>query len=117
MYASLVPSVRENFGSYLLDFQRRIDASWFLIQDFNEILRSSEVKGGVFSRHRASMFDQVLHSCSLINLGPVGSVFTWARHAQGFKRILKRLDRSLFESCTSNLKLCMHHATQLKNCT
>lgn len=51
IYASLVPSVRELLWSYVTSFSDNVDSPWLLISDFNKILRSYEVKGGVFSRH------------------------------------------------------------------
>ncbi|KAL4288654.1 hypothetical protein AHAS_Ahas19G0307800 [Arachis hypogaea] len=63
------------------------------IGDFNEILLSSEVKGGNFVSQRAERFGALLDECGLIDLGAHGSLYTWFRHMQGNRFISKRLDK------------------------
>ncbi|KAL4374459.1 hypothetical protein AHAS_Ahas05G0183900 [Arachis hypogaea] len=65
------------------------------IGDFNEILLSSEVKGGNFVSRRAERFGALLDECGLIDLGAHGSLYTWFRHMQGNRFIVKRLDRAV----------------------
>ncbi|KAL4316715.1 hypothetical protein AHAS_Ahas15G0312800 [Arachis hypogaea] len=65
------------------------------IGDFNEILLSSEVKGGNFVSRRAERFGALLDECGLIDLGAHESLYTWFRHMQGNRFISKRLDRAV----------------------
>ncbi|KAL4336879.1 hypothetical protein AHAS_Ahas12G0054300 [Arachis hypogaea] len=65
------------------------------IGDFNEILLSSEVKGGNFVSRRAERFGALLDECGLIDLGAHVSLYTWFRHMQGNWFISKRLDRAV----------------------
>ncbi|KAL4395796.1 hypothetical protein AHAS_Ahas01G0027700 [Arachis hypogaea] len=65
------------------------------IGDFNEILLSSEVKGGNFVSRRAERFGALLDECGLIDLGAHGSLYTWFKHMQGNRFISKRLDRAV----------------------
>ncbi|KAL4299044.1 hypothetical protein AHAS_Ahas17G0061500 [Arachis hypogaea] len=65
------------------------------IEDFNEILLSSEVKGGNFVSRRAERFGALLDECGLIDLGVHGSLYTWFRHMQGNRFLSKRLDRGV----------------------
>ena len=51
VYASPIPSVRSLLWDYMTNISSNIHYPWFLIGDFNEILCSSEVKGGCFLRH------------------------------------------------------------------
>ena len=42
-----------------------------------------------------AMRENFLDSYNLVDLRAMGSSFTWARHVQGNKLVLKRLDRAL----------------------
>ena len=63
--------------------------------DFNEILSLNEVKGGQFSFSRAYTFANVLDQCDLMDIGTIGTKFTWCRSVQGRRKMLKGLDRVL----------------------
>nr|XP_029151634.1 uncharacterized protein LOC114925975 [Arachis hypogaea] len=93
IYASPVPSIREEVWRVLTDFSRNYSGPLLAIGDFNEILLSSEVKGGNFVSQRAERFGALLDECGLIDLGAHGSLYTWFRHMQGNRFISKRLDK------------------------
>ncbi|XP_025636054.1 uncharacterized protein [Arachis hypogaea] len=95
IYASPVPSKREEAWRVLTDFSRNYSGPLLAIGDFNEILLSSEVKGGNFVSRRAERFGALLDECGLIDLGAHGSLYTWFRHMQGNRFISKRLDRAV----------------------
>ncbi|KAL4328991.1 hypothetical protein AHAS_Ahas13G0255400 [Arachis hypogaea] len=95
IYASPVPSIREEAWRVLTDFSRNYSGPLLAIGDFNEILLSSEVKGGNFVSRRAERFGALLDECGLIDLGAHGSLYTWFRHMQGNRFISKRLDRAV----------------------
>ncbi|XP_016195762.1 uncharacterized protein LOC107636788 [Arachis ipaensis] len=95
IYASPVPSIREEAWRVLTDFSRNYSGPLLAIGDFNEILLSSEVKGGNFVSRKVDRFRALLDECGLIDLGAHGSLFTWFRHMQGNRFISKRLDRAV----------------------
>ncbi|XP_025625104.1 uncharacterized protein [Arachis hypogaea] len=95
IYASPVPSIREEAWRVLTDFSRNYSGPLLAIGDFNEILLSSEVKGGNFVSRRAKRFRALLYECVLVDLGAHGSLYTWFRHMQGNRFISKRLDRAV----------------------
>ena len=81
VYASPTPSVCESLWEYMVQLRSTIQIPWMLVGDFNEVLLPTEVHGGSFSFHRASLFVDVLEDCGLMDLGNVGLKFTWVRHA------------------------------------
>lgn len=48
VYASPIPSSRDQLWSYLENLHARLSIPWLLIGDFNEIILPSEVRGGIF---------------------------------------------------------------------
>ncbi|KAL4350159.1 hypothetical protein AHAS_Ahas10G0114100 [Arachis hypogaea] len=77
------------------NFKLALSGPLLAIGDFNEILLSSEVKGGNFVSRRTERFGALLDECGLIDLGAHGSLYTWFRHMQGNRFISKRLDRAV----------------------
>ncbi|KAJ1395438.1 Ribonuclease H domain [Sesbania bispinosa] len=71
--------------------------------DFNEILLPFEVRGGIFCRNRANKFAKVLEDCRIMDIGAIGSNYTWFRKEQGRQSISKRLDRALVDCDWRNL--------------
>ncbi|KAE9611137.1 hypothetical protein Lalb_Chr07g0194491 [Lupinus albus] len=72
-----------------------VNISWLILGHFNEILPTSEVRGGNFILSRATKLSKVVYSCSLMNLGVVDNIFTWFRRDQGNRNISKHFDRAL----------------------
>ncbi|KAJ1421151.1 Endonuclease/exonuclease/phosphatase superfamily [Sesbania bispinosa] len=97
IYASPCPAVRELLWAHLALLRNSISIPWALLGDFNEILLPSEVRGGSFLASRAFKFAQVLESCRLIDIGAIGSKYTWFRKEHGGRSIAKRLDRVLVD--------------------
>lgn len=69
IYASPVPSTRALLWDQLESLRDNIVSSWLIMGDFNEILSSSEVRGGNFCVSRALRFADLLDKCSMVNLG------------------------------------------------
>ena len=69
---------------------------WLVAGDFNEIISNSEKKGGN-NRSYAQMqrFREALDACSFMDLGYLGSPFTWQRHFRDGHSVWERLDRAL----------------------
>ncbi|MCI32166.1 hypothetical protein A2U01_0053378, partial [Trifolium medium] len=70
---------------------------WMLAGDFNDIACSAEKKGGVAaSARKCNIFVERINSCHLLDLGYVGTKFTWRGPLyHGGGRIFERLDRAL----------------------
>ncbi|KAL6213916.1 hypothetical protein ACLB2K_013355 [Fragaria x ananassa] len=65
---------------------------WLLVGVFNEILMNSEKSGGAVRRlAQMQAFREATTECALIDMGALGSLFTWADH-----QTKERLDRSLW---------------------
>ena len=57
------------------------DVPWMCAGDFNEIIRQGEKLGGVIRNHRQmQLFRDVLDECGFLDLGFLGSRFTWSKH-------------------------------------
>ncbi|XP_075657955.1 uncharacterized protein LOC142627937 [Castanea sativa] len=64
--------------------------------DFNELLKSLEKWGGSNkSQAQMQLFREVVDECGFIDLGFVGSQFTWQKHFADGHSIWERLDRAL----------------------
>ncbi|XLR33415.1 hypothetical protein HN51_042693 [Arachis hypogaea] len=74
-----------------------INEEWLLVGNFNEIASPDEKKGGArVDINACRKFDGWIRSCGLIDLGYVGSKFTWkGPQWEGLERVFKRLDRAL----------------------
>lgn len=62
----------------LLSLCQEISLPWLCVEDFNEVLSSSEQLGGV-GRKASQMngFQEAVHDCELVDLGFVGCDYTW----------------------------------------
>jgi hypothetical protein len=71
--------------------------SWLVGGDFNDIAMAAEKKGGApASIRKCNTFKDRINACSLMDLGGVGSKFTWRGPIfHGGGRIFERLDRAL----------------------
>ena len=63
--------------------------------DFNEITKQDEKLGGVIRPHnQMPLFRDVIDECSFMDLGYVGSKFTWSQHFENGHSIQDRLDKA-----------------------
>lgn len=71
----------------------RLNLSWLVFGDFNEIISNSEEVGGA-RRYLGQMnsFIEALTDCNLLELPFTGGIFTWS-HGSGSDLILERFDR------------------------
>ena len=54
---------------------------WMCAGDFNEIICREEKLGGEIHNHgQMQLFRDVLDECGFLDLGFVGSRFTWSKH-------------------------------------
>uniref|UniRef100_A0A2N9EX83 Reverse transcriptase domain-containing protein n=1 Tax=Fagus sylvatica TaxID=28930 RepID=A0A2N9EX83_FAGSY len=69
---------------------------WFCGGDFNELLQAEEKWGRVARpEHQMREFRRVVDDCGFVDLGFVGSPYTWWNKQTGTARVLERLDRCL----------------------
>ena len=95
IYASPTPTTRAGLWDYLVHLRRKIQHPWLVVGDFNEVLSETEVRGGEFVANRAGLFRDCIDQCELIDIGAIGSKFTWQRSLHGMPTIWKRLDRAM----------------------
>ena len=90
---------RHEAWARLKNLKSRGLAPWICTGDFNEITKQSEKLGGR-TRPQAQMqaFRDVLDECGFLDLGFVGSEFTWHKHFAGYT-VWEHLDRA---AATSN---------------
>ena len=69
---------------------------WLCVGDFNELLRQEEKLGGAVQNHgQMQQFRDVVDECGFIDLGFVGTNFTWSKHFADGHSIWERLDSGL----------------------
>ncbi|XP_050264146.1 uncharacterized protein LOC126708397 [Quercus robur] len=80
----------------LRSLNSRQNRPWLCAGDFNEIIRHDEKLGGPRREHnQMQLFRDVIDECGFMDLGFVGSKFTWARHFDDGHSVRLRLDRCL----------------------
>ncbi|XP_025604435.1 uncharacterized protein [Arachis hypogaea] len=97
VYANPQPQGRRDLWPKLQNLANRMQSPWILTGDFNEIKDPTEKKGGGQVDYRAcSRFSTWINNSGLIDLGFMGSRFTWKGPLwNGYERVFKRLDRAL----------------------
>ena len=54
---------------------------WLCAGDFNEIIGQDEKLGGALRSHnQIQLFREVIDECSFMDMGFVGSKYTWSKH-------------------------------------
>ncbi|XLR56294.1 hypothetical protein S83_006966 [Arachis hypogaea] len=100
VYASPHSQIRRNVWMKLRNIANSMEGDWLIAGDFNEIKVTTEKKGGVATdRSACNLFANWINSCGLIDLGFVGSRYTWRGPKwEGLDRVFKKLDRALSNS-------------------
>ncbi|XP_075675072.1 uncharacterized protein LOC142644317 [Castanea sativa] len=89
-------SKREETWTLLESLGRYNTLPWLCVGDYNEIVKRSEKLGGALRPARQmDRFHTVIHHCRFLDLGYIGSHFTWSRNHPIEGRIHIRLDRAL----------------------
>lgn len=94
VYASTNATVR----SQVWDSLRGIDFAafpWLILGDFNCILSQQDKRGGLpfQATDSTQSLQRLLSSAGLVDMGYMGSRFTWSNNRKGPAKILSRLDR------------------------
>lgn len=73
----------------------RLKLPWLVAGDFNAIANTEEHRGGLFNHYAAksNYFNDFVCFSNLIDLGFLGSAFTWCNGQSGCSRRWARLDR------------------------
>lgn len=97
VYASPVEELRTELWRDISDMAASMHGNWLLAGDFNDIVDSSERRGGgPINTRKCHLFRDRIQQCGLIDMGSVGSKFTWKGAMHGvYDRAYARLDRSL----------------------
>lgn len=96
LYTSPNPLIRHDLWQYIQQFGTNLHFPWLLAGDFNQGFWPSEKKGGnPLSRNSLRPLHRMVDQCGLLDLGFVGSPFTWTNMRRGLANIQERLDRAL----------------------
>ncbi|RYR45945.1 hypothetical protein Ahy_A07g031714 [Arachis hypogaea] len=97
VYASPQEGIRRLLWENLKRIADNTTDAWMSIGDFNEIAEEGEKKGGAeIDQHTCRRFRERINNCKLVDLGYVGSKYTWkGGQREGMDRVFKRLDRGL----------------------
>ena len=94
-YGEPITHKRFESWSLLRQLNNRTTLPWLCAGDFNELLKSSEKWGGSNrSQSQMQIFREAVDECGFIDLGFVGSQFTWQKHFADGHLIWERLDRA-----------------------
>lgn len=69
IYANSVPTMGTTLWGHLANLDDTMNRACLLIGDFDEILSTTEVRGGTFPPTRVQSFANMLAHCNLIDLG------------------------------------------------
>lgn len=97
VYASPVEDNRRELWNALSGIADTIGGQWLVTGDFNDIDSPVEKKGGIpASQRRCQSFVDRINRCNLMDLGAVGSKYTWKGPLyNGHSKVYERLDRAL----------------------
>ena len=93
---------KKRFESWdlLRSLDRTFQISWLCVGDFNELIRSNEKLGGNKRSHNQMyLFRDVIDKCKFIDLGYLGSKFTWRKQFARNQSIWEKLDKAF---CTND---------------
>ncbi|XP_048422575.1 uncharacterized protein LOC125469371 [Pyrus x bretschneideri] len=94
VYASPCPRVRSHLWPYLDGVSAASKLPWLIAGDFNELIHSSEKKGGRPVNKNSGLGNWSSRN-SLVDLGFIGAKFTWSKKNEHGEIVWERLDRGL----------------------
>lgn len=97
VYASPVDELQTDMWSQFITMAASMQDRWLVVGDFNDIVGSHEKKGGgPLNTRKSQLFQTRIHPCNFIDLGSVGTKFTWRGSIYGtYDRTFARLDRGM----------------------
>lgn len=103
------PEGSQKFRTWALleSIKNAVRGPWICAGDFNEILWSTEKRGGQLrTSMNMNMFRDALRLCNLCDLGYTGNPFSWSNGRKGLDNILERIDRAVATPDWRNLFPC-----------
>ncbi|KAG6667377.1 hypothetical protein CIPAW_01G096500 [Carya illinoinensis] len=103
-YGQPITAKRNESWDLLRLIHSRIQTPWLCMGDFNEIMYQEEQFGSntrpfkQMEEFRLALFD-----CGLMDIGYIGSIFTWCNRREGSELTKSRLDRALINEDWANL--------------
>ena len=94
VYANPCVTTRRALWNYLDAIRNCFQLPWLVAGDFNEIVNSSEKRGGRF-HHANSGFGDWIDRNELVDMGFIGAKFTWMTKRGVHEEIWERLDRAV----------------------
>ena len=95
-YGEPVTQRRMDLWNLLRNLQGRFSVPWLCADEFNEIIKTYEKKGGSLRPYmQMKNFRDALDECGLMDLGYVDSKFTWFKNLANGVTVWERLDRAL----------------------
>lgn len=98
-FAAVYANPNENQKRELWHELHRISVSdsgaWLVAGDLNDVIGQHECKGYPVNTTKARRFADRIDQCHLLDLGSIGSKFTWRGPRFNGVHVLKRLDRAL----------------------
>ncbi|KAB1225193.1 hypothetical protein CJ030_MR1G016593 [Morella rubra] len=96
VYGPPVWKEKEGFWLVMRQLAPTDNTPWICIGDFNDLIRSNEKKGGRPTLGSSSRgLQHFMQSMGLVDLGFLGSRFTWCNKRPGLANIRERLDRGI----------------------
>jgi endonuclease/exonuclease/phosphatase family metal-dependent hydrolase len=97
IYASPVEENRHDMWDRIMNIAASVHEPWMLAGDFNDIMSQDEKQGGALvNLRRCRVFQEHVNKCKLLDLGSVGSKFTWRGPIyENGVHIFEWLDRAL----------------------
>ncbi|KAF9598420.1 hypothetical protein IFM89_027853 [Coptis chinensis] len=93
IYGSPTPSIRREQWKILPSLLPPSNILWLCIGDFNDVSSNSEKRGGpLLFPSQMQYFNNMIQDCCLMDMGFIGSPFTWCNNQQGLRQVFKRLD-------------------------
>ena len=96
VYANPNEELKRNLWDHLYQIASSIQGGWLVAGDLNDVLSRNECIGSdSFNTRKATNFARRLDSCNLMDLGAIGSKYTWRGRIVNGVRSFRRLDRGV----------------------
>uniref|UniRef100_A0A803P2H6 Reverse transcriptase n=1 Tax=Cannabis sativa TaxID=3483 RepID=A0A803P2H6_CANSA len=96
IYGTPYGNKKAEFWEWITGIILDCEGPWLVIGDLNAILNANEKQGGrEFTAHEGAFLRNFVNDCGGIDLGCIGSAFTWYNARDDRARVRKRLDRAI----------------------
>lgn len=95
-YGSPYRKLKRNSWKIIKDMATSMNKPWIVIGELNVVLHEEEKNSRFpFRKQEAIIFNNLINTCVLIDLGFTGYTFIWNNHRSDRNNIEQRLDRAL----------------------